>query len=138
MRPSTQDRSIEEALGRPVDELHQLATAGRADPRLQRVMEQRAFLAVAEGQLIRIRDRVHQTTAPDNDLDHLDADALRMDLQWLSAAVEARKGLVDLLTRIVPTVPSPGPDRHRSHPEPPSGVPASARLGADARPARHP
>lgn len=138
MRPSTYDGEIEEVLGRSVSELHQMATAGRAGAGLYQVMEQRAFLAVAEGHLTRIRDRLHQSTAPSKHLDQLDADSLSMDLQWLTAAVEARNALVNLLNRMVPELPPLGPELHRSHPEPPSGTPAPARPGADARPSHHP
>ncbi|MFG2996601.1 hypothetical protein [Streptomyces sp. NPDC048340] len=126
MKPTTQDPAIEAAFGQPVGELHQRATAGLAEPALHRVMELRAFLAVAEEHLSRIRDRVHQSTAPQRDLGELNPDDLRMDAQWVDAAVGARTELLTALTNILTSMPAAGPDRHR-HPlrsPPPSVRPA--------------
>ncbi|MFI5982096.1 hypothetical protein ACIBEA_14575 [Streptomyces sp. NPDC051555] len=135
MKPSTQDQAIEAAFGHPVGLLHRRATSGLAGPALHRVMELRAFLAVAEEHLVRIRDRVHQSTAPQRDLGELNPDDLRMDAQWLDAAVDAREGLLSALTNILTSMPAAGPDRQRLRPPPPTVRPAPVAAPA---PARHP
>ncbi|MCX5303136.1 hypothetical protein OG304_06675 [Streptomyces sp. NBC_00160] len=135
MKPTTQDQAIESAFGHPVGLLHQRATSGLAEPALHRVMELRAFLAVAEEHLARIRDRVHLSTAPQRDLGELNPDDLRMDAQWLEAAVDARVGLLAELTNILTSMPAAGPDRHRLRPPPPAARPAHAAAPA---PIRHP
>ncbi|MFG2232316.1 hypothetical protein ACGFNX_20265 [Streptomyces sp. NPDC048723] len=134
MKPTTQDQAIESAFGHPVGFLHRRATSGLAEPALHRVMELRAFLAVAEEHLARIRDRVHQSTAPQRDLGELNPDDLRMDAQWLDAAVDARAGLLAALTSILTSMPAAGPDRHCLRPPPPTVRPAST---AAAAPTRH-
>ncbi|MFJ9551258.1 hypothetical protein [Streptomyces erythrochromogenes] len=134
MKPSTQDQVIESAFGHPVRLLHQRATSGLAEPALHRVMELRAFLAVAEDHLAGIRDRVYQSTAPQRDLAELNPDDLRMDAQWMEAAVDARVGLLAALTNILTAMPAATPDRHRLRPPPPTVRPAHA---ANPGPVRH-
>ncbi|MFI7356128.1 hypothetical protein ACIBTP_19540 [Streptomyces avidinii] len=135
MKPTTQDQAIESAFGHPVGLLHQRATSGLAEPALQRVMELRAFLAVAELHLARIRDRVHQSTAPQRDLGELNPDDLRTDAEWLEAAVDARVGVLAALTNVLTSMPAAGLERHPLRPLPPTVRPAHAATPA---PTRHP
>ncbi|MFJ6783617.1 hypothetical protein [Streptomyces yangpuensis] len=135
MKPTTQDQAIESAFGHPVGLLHQRATSGLAEPALHRVMELRAFLAVTEEHLAWIRDRVHQSTARQRDLGELNPDDLRMDVQWLEAAVDARVGLLAALTNVLTSMPAAGLDRQPLRPPPPTVRLAQAVTPV---PTRHP
>ncbi|OAR22148.1 hypothetical protein A8W25_29565, partial [Streptomyces sp. ERV7] len=106
-RPSSQDALLEKVFGAGLEALHERAVGPGASPALVRALELRAFLAVAEVQVVRVRDRVRANMAPDAGLDTLDADALRFDVQWLEAAVEARSGYVTALSGLLAAMPPP-------------------------------
>lgn len=119
LRPSSQDQAIEAAFNGPVAELHRTAAAGQAGPALFRAMELRSFLAIAESHVDRVRDRLHQATAPDRDQSELDAGDMRTDVEWMKAALTSRTEIVTALTRLLRSMPgreAAGPGRHQATP----------------------
>ncbi|MDO0936463.1 hypothetical protein QQY66_33950 [Streptomyces sp. DG2A-72] len=136
-KTSTQDSLLEQAFGAPVRELYAQATGPDASAALVRALELRSFLVVAEEQVARVRDRVHQATAGDRDMNELSADDLRFDAQWLEAALSGRNGYIAALGELLRTMP----ERGQRPPWPvqfaqqkitavASPVPASSRAGA--------
>ncbi|MCB5905876.1 hypothetical protein [Streptomyces pinistramenti] len=143
--PSTMDGRIEEAFGAPVGQLYEAAQEPEAPVALTRALELRSFLAVVEAHVARVRDRVHQATAADGDMDALSADDLRMDAQWMAAALSARNDQRTALGELLRTMPAPAtaarrrPARFTRYKIPttlPPAAPASPRAGA--APARRP
>ncbi|MEU6814045.1 hypothetical protein [Streptomyces sp. NPDC046860] len=142
-KPSTADGQLQEVFGAPVASLHASAAGPDASPALGRALELRAFLALAEDQVARVRDRVHADMAPDRDMGELSADKLRFDAQWLEAALAARDSyraaLGELLRTMPPPAPQPRPVRmaqmKTAVPLPSAAAPAPVRAGA-ARPHR--
>ncbi|MFE7117589.1 hypothetical protein ACFU99_19455 [Streptomyces sp. NPDC057654] len=138
LKPSTADARLHEVFGVPVPELHAAATGADASPAVIRALELRQFLALAEEQVARVRDRVHDATAPDRDMDELVADQLRFDAQWLQAALDARDGYRAALGNLLRTMPAPadGPRPVQSAQHkittslPPTAAPAPQRAGA--------
>ncbi|MFD9967718.1 hypothetical protein ACFWYA_05970 [Streptomyces sp. NPDC059011] len=112
-KPSTVDGRLQDVFGAPLAELYETAMVAGASPAVTRALELRSFLALAEEQVARVRDRVHAAMAPDRDMDELSAETLRMDAQWLDAALDARDGyraaLDDLLRTMPPLVRKPPP-----------------------------
>ncbi|MEU9396569.1 hypothetical protein AB0D86_42040 [Streptomyces sp. NPDC048324] len=106
-KTSTQDHLLEQAFGAPVRELYAQATGPEASAALVRALELRSFLAVAEEQVARVRDRVHAATAADRDMNELSADDLRFDAQWLEAALSGRNGYVAALGELLRAMPEP-------------------------------
>lgn len=106
-RPSSQDPVLEATFGAPVHQLYPAAEAPGASPALRRALELRSFLVLAEEQVARVRDRVHAATDPGHHQDTLSADALRMDAEWLQAALEARAGYRTALDSLLRTMPRP-------------------------------
>lgn len=106
-KPCTQDGRLQEVFGAPVSELYKTAVSPDASAALTRALELRSFLALAEEQVARIRDRVHEAMAPERDMDRLSADELRMDTLWLEAALEARHGYRTALGELLRTMPPP-------------------------------
>ncbi|WP_405737416.1 hypothetical protein OG607_41455 [Streptomyces sp. NBC_01537] len=142
--PTSQDTVLEAAFGAPVPALYETVTDPEAPAALRRALELRSFLAIAEEQVARVRDRVHAATAADGDMDELSASNLRFDAQWMEAALNARDGYRTALGELLRTMPPPGPERARpvqfTQPKittalPPAApaTPAPARAGA-ARP----
>ncbi|MGC0328092.1 hypothetical protein RKD23_001082 [Streptomyces sp. SAI-170] len=107
-KPSTVDRRLHEMFGAPVAELYTAAAGPDCSAALARALELRSFLALAEEQVARVRDRVHHAMAADRDMDELSADDLRMDAQWLEAALESRDGYRAALDNLMRTMPPPG------------------------------
>ncbi|CAL9363716.1 hypothetical protein SUDANB105_00721 [Streptomyces sp. enrichment culture] len=107
-KPSTLDGWLQESFGAPVADLYRSTRTPDASAALIRALELRSFLVLAEDQVARVRDRVHQATAADRDLDELSADDLRMDAQWLEAALEARDGYRTALGNLLRSMPPPG------------------------------
>ncbi|MEU9397769.1 hypothetical protein AB0D86_48350 [Streptomyces sp. NPDC048324] len=101
----TQDGRLREVFGAPVAELYETAAGPDASAALARALEMRSFLALAEEQVARIRDRVHEAMAPERAMDELSADQLRMDAQWLEAALSARDGYRTALGDLLRTMP---------------------------------
>ncbi|MCY0931529.1 hypothetical protein OTB20_36170 [Streptomyces sp. H27-H1] len=106
LQASSQDQLIESAFGHPLPELHRAAAVGQAAPALFRAMELRAFLAVTESHVDRVRDRMHQATHPGRDRNELDADDFRMDVQWMEAVLSSRTEIITALTRLLSSMPS--------------------------------
>ncbi|MFF4822716.1 hypothetical protein ACWDAO_01850 [Streptomyces sp. NPDC001212] len=138
-KPCTQDARLHEVFGTPVTDLYEQAADPDASAAITRALELRSFLALAEEQVARIRDRVHEAMAPDRDMDELSADDLRMDTQWLEAALAARDGyraaLDDLLRTMPPLHQQARPARFAQQTvtttlPPASAAPALARAGA--------
>ena len=136
-KPTSLDEALTQAFGASLSELYAQAHGPDASAALTRAMELRSFLALAEEQVVRVRDRVHAATAADRDLGELSAEALRMDAQWMEAALSGRDGYVAALGELLRTMPAPGsrPERpvQLSQPKltttlPPA--PAPARAGA--------
>ncbi|MFK0120073.1 hypothetical protein [Streptomyces sp. NPDC090994] len=105
--PSSVDSRLREVFGAPVADLYTTAVGPDASAALIRVLELRSFLALAEEQVTRVRDRVHHAMAPERNMNELSADDLRMDAQWLEAALEARDGYRTALDRLLRTMPPP-------------------------------
>ncbi|WP_338676789.1 hypothetical protein V1460_30335 [Streptomyces sp. SCSIO 30461] len=141
-RPSTMDDHLTAVFAASLAELYEAAMSPDVSPALTRGLELRSFLALAEAQVVRVRDRVHAAMSPEGDLGDLSADKLRFDAQWLDAALDARDSYRAALGELLRTMP---PTRLR-RPVPvaqarlattgPTAVPAPPRAGT-AR-ARHP
>lgn len=113
-KPSSQDDLLAETFGAPVAELHERAAVSPGVPALTRALELRSFLALAEEQVARVADRVHEAIAPGRDMNELSADELRFDAQWLAAALDARDGYLAALGQLLRTMPpqtAPVPSR---------------------------
>ncbi|QNE74522.1 hypothetical protein [Streptomyces finlayi] len=106
-KSSTLDDQIEGSFAAPVAELYATAVGPSATPALTRVLELRSFLVLAEEQVARVRDRVHEAMAPGRDMNELSADDLRMDSQWLEASLDARDGYRAALGELLRTMPPP-------------------------------
>lgn len=106
-KPSSQDTVLEQVFGAPVEELYARAVRPDTSPVLVRALELRAFLAIAEEQVVWMRDRVHAAMAPGAGLDTLDADALRFDAQWLEAALAGRARYLTALGQLLGAMPPP-------------------------------
>ncbi|MFF3364566.1 hypothetical protein [Streptomyces misionensis] len=106
-KASTVDADLHKVFGKPVSELYEAAAGPGASPALARALELRSFLALAEEQVARVRDRVHADMDPDRDMGELSADKLRFDAQWLQAALEARDGYRAALGELLRTMPPP-------------------------------
>ena len=104
----TQDARLQEVFGAPVADLYGRASGPDASAALTHALELRSLLALAEEQVTRIRDRVHEAMEPGRDMDELSADQLRMDAQWLEAALGARDGYRTALDNLLRTMPPPG------------------------------
>ncbi|MFJ6752199.1 hypothetical protein ACIQNI_29050 [Streptomyces sp. NPDC091266] len=137
-KPSSVDAQLHEVFSTPVAELYTTATGPDASPAMTRAMELRSFLALAEEQVDRVRDRVREAMAPDRDMGELSAGDLRFDAQWLEAALDARDGYRAALGDLLRTMPPP-PGLH-ARPVPmaqptitatlPPAAPAPQRAGA--------
>lgn len=106
-RSTSRDAALEEAFGAKAAELYAQAARGEANAALQRALELRSFLAVAEEQVARVRDRVHAATAADGDMGDLSADDLRWDADWIEAALASRDGYTAALDELLRTMPAP-------------------------------
>lgn len=135
-KPSSRDAALQEAFGSAVVELYAQVAQGEANAALQRALELRSFLAIAEEQVARVRNRAHAATGPDGDMDDLSAEDLRWDADWLEAALAARDGYSAALDELLRAMPAPdqaGPARPGLSPKitataPPA--PAAPRAGA--------
>nr|WP_202536900.1 hypothetical protein [Streptomyces sp. SID8350] len=97
-----------QAFGASLRELYAQAAGPEASAALMRALELRSWLAVAEEQVARVRDRIHDATAADRDMGELSADDLRFDAQWMEAALSARDGYATALGELLRTMPPPG------------------------------
>ncbi|MGC0405305.1 hypothetical protein RKD27_007949 [Streptomyces sp. SAI-126] len=112
-KPSSVDARLHQVFEAPIDELYEMAVLPDASPALTRALELRSFLALAEEQVARVRDRVHAATAADRDMGELSSDALRFDAQWLEAALDARNGYLAAVDKLLRSMPPTG---HRTQP----------------------
>jgi hypothetical protein len=112
--PSTQDAAIAEALGWPLAVLYSRAAAGTVEPRAQRVLELRSFLAVVEDQAGKARDRIHHATGPQGDLYRLSPQDLRFHASLLEAAQAAGRLYDQMLRELLPEMPAPNAAQHRA------------------------
>ncbi|MFI2204650.1 hypothetical protein ACH47Z_28460 [Streptomyces sp. NPDC020192] len=107
-KSTSRDPALEKAFGAAVAELYAQAAHSEVSAALQRALELRSFLAIAEEQVAHVRDRVHGATAADRDMGDLSAAELRWDADWLEAALAGRQGyaaaLDELLRAMPPTV----------------------------------
>ncbi|MFE1197255.1 hypothetical protein ACFW6E_31575 [Streptomyces olivaceoviridis] len=108
-KPSSADDRLHQVFGAPVGDLYTAAARPDASPALSRALELRSFLALAEEQVARVRDCVHEAMAGHRDMGELSAEDLRMDVQWLEAALDARNGYRVALDDLLLTMPPPGP-----------------------------
>ncbi|MGW6345904.1 hypothetical protein, partial [Streptomyces sp. NPDC055080] len=104
---SSMEARLQEVFGTPVDELYEAAAWTKVSPALNSALELRQFLALAEDQVARVRDRVHADMDLDRDMGELSADKLRFDTQWLQAALDARDGYRPALGELLRTMPPP-------------------------------
>ncbi|AJT62495.1 hypothetical protein T261_0806 [Streptomyces lydicus] len=136
-KSTSYDEALEKAFGSSLTELYEQAAGPDTSAALQRALELRSFLAVAEEQVARVRDRVHDATAADRDMGELSADDLRWDAAWLEAALAGRDGYAAALGELLRTMPPPGQRPNRPVQFTQSKItttvapaPASARAGA--------
>lgn len=139
-KPSSQDDLLAETFGATLAELYERAAVSPGVPALTRALELRSFLALAEEQVARVRDRVHEAMAPGRGMNELSADELRFDAQWLAAALDARDGYLTALGQLLRTMPAQAVDRSSrpvqfAQPQitttlPPTAAPAPPRAGA--------
>ncbi|MEJ8650620.1 hypothetical protein WKI65_21575 [Streptomyces sp. MS1.AVA.3] len=113
-KPTSRDQALENAFGARPAALYAQAALPGTSVALQRALELRSFLAIAEEQVARVRDRVHDATAADGDMGTLSTENLRWDAQWLEAALAARDGYVTALDDLLQTMPDPA--QHPSRP----------------------
>ncbi|MQS09762.1 hypothetical protein, partial [Streptomyces alkaliphilus] len=106
-KPCTLDARLREAFDAPVADLYEQAGGPDIPEALTRDLELRGFLALAEEQVDRVRDRVHRAMAPERDMNDLSAEDLRFDAQWLEAALSARDGYRTALENLLRTPPPP-------------------------------
>lgn len=140
-KPSSQDALLAETFGATLAELYERAAVSPDVPALTWALELRSFLALAEEQVARVRDRVHGAMAPGRDMSELSAEGLRFDAQWLAAALDARDGYLAALGQLLRTMPAqtaPVPSRpvRFAQPQitttlpPAAAAPAPPRAGA--------
>ncbi|MFF7413303.1 hypothetical protein OG528_29645 [Streptomyces platensis] len=136
LKPSTRDGRLEQVFDVAIADLYATAASPDASAALTRAMELRSFLALAEEQVVRVRDRVRHAMAAERDMDELSAGDLRFDAQWLEAALDARddyRAALDDLLRTMPTAgQQPRPVRMAQPVATtlPTAAPAPQRAGA--------
>ena len=108
LKPTDQDEALTQAFGASLSELYAQAAGPEASAALLRALELRSWLAVAEEQVARVRDRIHDATAADSDMGELTADERRFVAQWMEAALSARDGYATALGELLRTMPPPG------------------------------
>lgn len=140
VKPSSHDALLAEVFGGTLAELYERAAVSPGAAALTRALELRGFLALAEEQVARVRDRVHEAMAPGRDMNELSAEDLRFDAQWLAAALDARDGYLAALGQLLRTMPAQTTDCSSrrvqfAQPQitttlPPTAAPAPPRAGA--------
>ncbi|MFE6461243.1 hypothetical protein ACFVP0_27765 [Streptomyces cinereoruber] len=130
-RPSSRDEAVERMFGAPLAELYVMAARSGASPSLGRALELRSYLAVSEEHLNRVCDRIHASTAPGDGRRELSPGSLRIDADWLEAALDGRSGCLKAMDTLLAAMPPPAA---RSRSAPTSSLPAAPRP-APAQPA---
>ncbi|MDX3372019.1 hypothetical protein PV387_39570 [Streptomyces sp. ME02-6987-2C] len=134
-RLSSADGRLTDVFGTPVADLYETATGPDAPVALTRALQLRSFLALAEEQVARVRDRVRQAMDPERDMNDLSADDLREDAYWLEAALDARNGYRSALDHLLLSMPPVDQPRSVRLSQPtvttllPDAVPAPQRAG---------
>lgn len=121
--------------GAPLADLYVMAARPEASTSLGRALELRSYLALSEEHLNRICDRIHASTAPGDGRRELSPGSLRIDADWLEAALDGRSGCLKAMDALLAAMPPPAA-RPRSAPTsslPAAPRPASAQPGATAR-----
>ncbi|MFB6991369.1 hypothetical protein ACFC0C_16220 [Streptomyces sp. NPDC056178] len=113
-KPTSRDAALEAYFGASIGQLYAEASAETTTPALVRALELRSFLALAEEQVARVRDRVHSSTSADRDMDELSSTDLRMDAQWMEAGLSARNEYASALAELLRTMPSAVADPSRA------------------------
>ncbi|MFD8117859.1 hypothetical protein [Streptomyces microflavus] len=129
---TSRDAALQEAFGAEVDVLYAQAARGEANAVLQRALELRSFLAVAEEHL----ERVHNIAESDSQMGELSSADLDRHDQWIEAAVASCDLYESVLDELLLTMPPPSdPNGPRAGPRvkvtataPPA--PAGTRAGA--------
>ncbi|ALO97756.1 hypothetical protein SHL15_6726 [Streptomyces hygroscopicus subsp. limoneus] len=124
LKPSSADDRLHQVFGVPVDDLYTAAVRPDASPALCRALELRSFLALAEEQVARVRDRVHAAMAGNRDMGELSAEDLRTDAQWLEAALDARDGYRFAIDQLLRAMPAPGQHARAARTAQPARPPA--------------
>ncbi|MEI5100933.1 hypothetical protein RB200_23335 [Streptomyces sp. PmtG] len=92
-KKSSQDEALSLTFGASLSELYVQASNPAAPVALTRALVLRSWLALAEEQVVRVRDRVLDATAAHRDLGGQFSEDLRFDAQWLEAALSAPRRL---------------------------------------------
>ncbi|MFH9474458.1 hypothetical protein [Streptomyces globisporus] len=129
---TSRDAALQEAFGAEVDELYAQAARGETNAVLQRALELRSFLTVAEEHL----ERVHNIAESDSQMGELSSDDLDRHDQWIEAAVASCDLYESALDELLLTMPPPShPNGPRAGPRPKvtataPPAPAGPRAGA--------
>ncbi|MFE3374605.1 hypothetical protein [Streptomyces anulatus] len=103
---TSRDAALQEAFGAEVDVLYAQAARGEANAVLQRALELRSFLAVAEEHL----ERVHNIAESDSRMGELSSADLDRHDQWIEAAEAScdlhESALDELLIAMPPSDPN--------------------------------
>ncbi|OKJ72256.1 hypothetical protein [Streptomyces sp. CB02460] len=112
---TSRDAVLQEAFGAEVDALYAQAARSEANTALQRALELRSFLAVAEEHL----ERVHNIAESDSQMGELPSDDLHRHDQWIEAAVANCDLYESALDELLLTMPPPShPNVPRAGPRP--------------------
>ncbi len=143
LKPTGQDEALTQFFGASLSELYAQAAGPEASAALLRALELRSWLAVAEEQVARLRDRIHDATTADRGMGELPAEDSRFDAQWMEAALSARDGYATALDELLRTMPPPGTSTERpvqltgsklTTTLPPAPAPARAGAARERRP----
>lgn len=113
-RPSSRDEALVRAFGATIAELYAEATDSEVSAALYRALELRGFLTVAEEQVARVVERVHDAGVSDAHLGDPSSDGARVDAAWLESVLAGRDSYVAALDDLLRTMPSP--EQHPTHP----------------------
>ncbi|WP_455355358.1 hypothetical protein [Streptomyces sp. SYSU K217416] len=108
-KSTSRDAALQEAFGAEIAALYAQSARGEANAALQRALELRSFLAVAEEQL----EQVHNIVESDGQMGELSSDDSHRHDQWIEAAVASCDLYGFALDELLLTMPPP------SHPNVP-------------------
>ncbi len=86
-RKSSRDAQIEAAFGQSLETLRAMARRLQVPEGLPEVLEQQKFLGFVEERISQVRDRLHEATAPVEEVGELSYDAVRFDTSLMEALV---------------------------------------------------
>ncbi|MGZ2362066.1 hypothetical protein LRE75_36325 [Streptomyces sp. 372A] len=114
-KATSRDAALQEAFGAEVDALYAQSACGEANAAVQRALELRSFLAVAEEHL----ERVHSIAESDSQMGELSSDDVYRYDQWIEAAVASCDLYEAALDELLLTMPPPShPNVPRAGPRP--------------------